>query len=66
LEQIVTDESALRLVRLLLTRPVEGEKPRSVLGRGLSQSCALSPVLRNLHLDEFDHAVEGVAVMPVF
>lgn len=57
LEEIVADESALRLIRLLLTRPVEGETARSVLGRGLSQGCALSPVLCNLYLDAFDRAM---------
>jgi len=54
LAEIVADESLLRLIRLLVCRPVRGERARSVMGRGLSQGCALSPLLCNLYLDGFD------------
>lgn len=57
--RFVDDEQLLQLIRLLVTRPVEGEPPRRLLGRGLSQGCALSPLLCNLYLDEFDRRLSA-------
>ena len=59
LGELVDDEQLLRLIRLLVTRPVQGERPRGLLGRGLSQGCALSPLLCNLYLDGFDRRLAG-------
>jgi CRISPR-associated protein Cas1 len=51
------EERLLALTERLLTRPVRVGK-RTRPAPGLSQGSALSPVLCNLHLDQFDRHVE--------
>lgn len=58
LRECVADSEAVDLVRLLMERPVFGERRKqSDRGLGLHQGSPLSPLLCNLYLDAFDRSM---------
>ncbi|MEU7942452.1 CRISPR-associated endonuclease Cas1 [Microbispora bryophytorum] len=58
LREVVADSAAIDLVRRLMDRPVVGERVRrDHRGLGLHQGSALSPLLCNLYLNEFDRVM---------
>ena len=60
LREVVTDVTAVDLVRRFMDRPVAGERvARPERGLGLHQGSPLSPLLCNLYLDAFDRAMLG-------
>lgn len=62
----ISDGSILRLIGQILRAPVveegESDKQRVIpnVGRGVPQGGVISPLLSNLYLNEFDHAVNSV------
>ena len=58
LREVVADAAAIDLIRRLMDRSVVGERvKRDDRGLGLHQGSALSPLLCNLYLHEFDRAM---------
>jgi CRISPR-associated protein Cas1 len=57
LREVVPDAELVALVQALMGRPVIGSRDRR--GLGLHEGSALSPILSNLYLDEFDRVLIG-------